>query len=379
MKPNPGPAPAPDAAPINILIVDDEPGNLVVLETLLDDPGYRLARAESGEQALLALLADDFALLILDIGMPGMSGLELAQIIKRRVRNAATPIIFLTAYYHDDEHILEGYGSGAVDYLHKPVNAAILRSKVAVFAELHRKNLALLSEVRRRRHAEEELRALSQRVVQVQETERGYLALELHDHVTQLVCAAQIRSHVLMGMLPGRDSGPKGDAAKLSAMLGQVAAEVERISQSLRPSVLEHLGLTDALRACGTTFAARTGVVVVLDVVELGQRLPVVAELALFRIIQDALRNVEDHADAQQVTMALKQEGGFVRLTIKDDGVGFDPAVPQVAGGEIAGLGLLGMRERAKIVSATFTVQSAPHAGTEIEVLVPFTAGKDAK
>jgi PAS domain S-box-containing protein len=126
-------------APVNILIVDDEPKNLTVLEAILDDPGYRLVRAESAEQALLALLADEFALLILDIRMPGVTGLELAQMIKARKKTANVPIIFLTAYYDDDQHILEGYQTGAVDYVKKPVNTAILRSKVGIFAELYRK------------------------------------------------------------------------------------------------------------------------------------------------------------------------------------------------------------------------------------------------
>jgi signal transduction histidine kinase len=131
--------PAPAEAPINILIVDDEPKNLTVLEAILDSPGYRLIRAESAQDALLALVAEDFALLILDIRMPGMTGFELAEMIRQRKKTAQVPIIFLTAFYNEDQHILTGYGSGAVDYLHKPVNATILRSKVAVFADLHRK------------------------------------------------------------------------------------------------------------------------------------------------------------------------------------------------------------------------------------------------
>src|SRR6188768_3840645 len=131
------------SAPINILIVDDEPKNLTVLETVLDSPGYNLIRASSAEQALLALVAGEFALLILDISMPGMTGFELAHMVKQRKKTAHVPIIFLTAYYNEDQHVLEGYGTGAVDYLHKPVNPAILRSKVAVFAELYRKNREL--------------------------------------------------------------------------------------------------------------------------------------------------------------------------------------------------------------------------------------------
>jgi PAS domain S-box-containing protein len=126
-------------APVNILIVDDDPKNLTVLEAILDDPGYRLVRAETAERALLALLFDEFALLILDIRMPGMTGLELAKMIRARKKTANVPIIFLSAYYDDDQQIIEGYQTGAVDYVAKPVNSAILRSKVGIFAHLYRK------------------------------------------------------------------------------------------------------------------------------------------------------------------------------------------------------------------------------------------------
>jgi PAS domain S-box-containing protein len=133
----------PSETPINILIVDDEPRNLTVLEAILDDPGYRLVRAETAEQALLELLANEFALLILDIRMPGVTGFELAQMIRARKKSANAPIIFLTAYYEEDQHIIEGYQAGAVDYVNKPPKPAILRSKVAVFAELYRKQRKL--------------------------------------------------------------------------------------------------------------------------------------------------------------------------------------------------------------------------------------------
>jgi PAS domain S-box-containing protein len=153
---------------INILIVDDEPKNLTVLETVLNNPAYRLVRAETADQALLALLVDQFALLILDIRMPGVTGIELARMIKERKKTAQVPIIFLTAYYNEDQHVLQGYGAGAVDYLHKPVNPDILRSKVAVFAELHRMqreiaiaNRALLAEVTERRRTQEQLHELN--------------------------------------------------------------------------------------------------------------------------------------------------------------------------------------------------------------------------
>jgi signal transduction histidine kinase len=160
---------SPEGAPINILIVDDEPKNLTVLESVLNDPSYRIVRAGSADEALLALIDREFALLVLDIQMPGMTGFELAQMIKTRKKTAHVPIIFLTAYYNEDAHVLEGYDTGAVDYLHKPVNPAVLRSKVSVFADLFRKsrevvaaNSVLSDEVERRRRVEEQLRQLNQ-------------------------------------------------------------------------------------------------------------------------------------------------------------------------------------------------------------------------
>src|SRR3954453_14284533 len=153
---------------INILLVDDEPKNLTVLESILQDPGYRLGKAASADEALLALVAEEFGLLILDIQMPDMNGFELAQMIRQRKKTAEVPIIFLTAYYNEDQHVIEGYESGAVDYMHKPVNSAILRSKVAIFAHLLLKtqqlalaNRLLLAEVGERRSVQEDLQRLN--------------------------------------------------------------------------------------------------------------------------------------------------------------------------------------------------------------------------
>jgi len=121
-----------------ILIVDDHPRNLDVLEAMLDGLDCAFVRASSADEALLALVRHDFAALVLDIRMPGMSGIDLAQLIKQRKRSRHVPILFLTAHLVNDEDVLRGYGAGAVDYLSKPINPDILRSKIGVFVELYR-------------------------------------------------------------------------------------------------------------------------------------------------------------------------------------------------------------------------------------------------
>jgi signal transduction histidine kinase len=125
--------------PVNILLVDDQPNNLTALEAILAPLGQNLVKARSGEEALRLLLDRDFAVILLDVKMPGLDGFEAAGLIRQRRRSEHTPIIFLTAYDHSDAQLVKAYSLGAVDFLSKPLVPEILRSKVAVFVELHRK------------------------------------------------------------------------------------------------------------------------------------------------------------------------------------------------------------------------------------------------
>ncbi len=125
--------------PVEILIVDDRPENLLALEAILEPLGQTLVRAHSGDEALRLLLTHDFAMILLDVQMPGINGFETARLIKSRERTRYIPIIFLTAISKDEEYVFEGYSVGAVDYMSKPFQPDILRSKVAVFVDLYQK------------------------------------------------------------------------------------------------------------------------------------------------------------------------------------------------------------------------------------------------
>jgi len=134
-----------------ILIVDDYEPNLVSLEAVLDDKNWTLVKATSGIQALKLLLENDVSLVLLDVQMPEMDGFEVAQMMRKNPRTQTVPIIFLTAISKEDQYIYKGYQAGAVDYLCKPINPTILRSKVEFFIKLDRQKKELEEKLLRAR------------------------------------------------------------------------------------------------------------------------------------------------------------------------------------------------------------------------------------
>ena len=155
----------------NVLMVDDRPENLLALEAILEPLGQTLVYAHSGEDALRQLLRHDIAVILLDVQMPDLDGFETAQLIKQRERTRHVPIIFVTAISKDEEQVYRGYSAGAVDYVFKPFNPEVLRSKVSVFIELHEKNEQLREQAEQlkeqelaelRRESEERYRFLAE-------------------------------------------------------------------------------------------------------------------------------------------------------------------------------------------------------------------------
>jgi PAS domain S-box-containing protein len=129
--------------PVKILLVDDRKENLLALEAVLSGPDYSIDTAVSGEDALLRVLSTDYALILMDVQMPGMDGFATASLIRRREKSRETPIIFLTAISKTAEHMDLGYNVGAVDYVFKPVNPNVLRAKIKAMADLHRQKRRL--------------------------------------------------------------------------------------------------------------------------------------------------------------------------------------------------------------------------------------------
>ncbi len=200
---------------IDILLVDDEPRNLDALEAILDGPAYRLIRASGSDEALQALLTHDVAAMVLDIQMPGVSGVELAQIIKGTKKFREVPILFLTAHMMGDHDVIAGYGAGAVDYLTKPANPEILRHKVAVFADLFRKTRALAE-----LNATLETR-VQQRTAELERSEAALRAADKQKDVFLATLAHELRNP-LAPLRMGVDLLLRGDSPESTARTLQV-------------------------------------------------------------------------------------------------------------------------------------------------------------
>src|SRR6202050_2652809 len=164
---------------VNILMVDDQPGKLLSYEAILAELGENLIKATSGKEALEHLLKTDVAVVLMDVSMPELDGFELADMIRQHPRFQKTAIIFISAVHLTDLDQLKAYQRGAVDYISVPIVPELLRAKVSVFADLHRKT-------RQMEMLNRELRSLSSRLIAMQDEERRRIARDLHDSVGQL-------------------------------------------------------------------------------------------------------------------------------------------------------------------------------------------------
>ncbi len=220
------------------------------------------------------------------------------------------------------------------------------------------------------RNFSEQLQALSRRLVDVQESERRRYSRELHDRVGQNLTALSINLDILRTQLPGGNEPVHARLEDAAALLESTASTIENVMAELRPPMLDDYGLLPALQWYANDFTRRTGIEVEVHGDESEDRLEQASEIALFRIVQEALNNVAKHAHASKVEIKLERAGGQRVLTILDDGIGFGTAARAVARRR-TGLGMVTMRERTQAVGGQFEIGSVPGGGTRVVVRVP--------
>jgi len=351
--------PAAEATPqAKILLVDDEPKSLFALQELLSTLGQNLMIAQSGEEALRLALKNDFAVILLDVRMPGMDGFETARMIRSRERSRLTPIIFLTAAADEMSAMFRGYEAGAVDYLPKPVVPEILKAKVAVFVELFRKSERL-------RESEEKLRRLAAHLISVREEERAHIAREIHDELGQVLTGLKMEVTWLAKRLKEKPLVEKTDS--MCKLIDTTVQTVRKIATGLRPEMLDDMGLVAAVAWQAKEFQKRTGIRCRAKLPPESVKLDVDVSTTMFRIFQEILTNVARHSRATRVDLELSVNEERVALDVIDNGVG-------IAEAELNGkksLGLLGMHERALLFGGEVKITGTPGHGTRVSVSIP--------
>ena len=352
------PAAEPVASRAKILLVDDEQKSLYALEQLLAPLGDELLTAQSGEEALRLALKHDFAVILLDVRMPGIDGFETARLIRNRERSRLTPIIFLTAAADEMTSMFRGYEVGAVDYLMKPVVPEILKSKVSVFVELHRKTERL-------KESEDKLRRLAAHLISVREEERAHIAREIHDELGQVLTGIKMEVGWLQKRLTDPQLLEKTDS--MSKLIDSTVQTVRKIATGLRPEMLDDMGLVAAIGWQAKDFQKRTGIRCRVKLPPETVKPDIDVATTSFRIFQEILTNVARHSRATRVDIELEVSDAEVRMQVQDNGVG-------IADGDLHGrksLGLLGMHERALLFGGEVNITGAPGHGTRVAVVIP--------
>ena len=373
-----------------VLIVDDRPDNLLVLEAILEPLPCQLVRAGSGQEALRRLLHEEVAVILLDVQMPGLDGYDTARAVKGRARTRSIPIIFLTAIDRELDQRLRGYGTGAVDFLAKPLEPEVLLAKVAVFLDLHEQRGLVQEQAAeladRLRERDDAQAALSQLTVELQHSnadlERFAVAVS-HDLREPLQVGAGLLD--LLADRHGDALGAHGlellDEARLGLrQLGSLVASV--LARATTPAEPPERGPADLDQLLARARVQLAGELATADPALTADPLPTVTgepwplQQVFVHLLQSALRRADGPAT---IHIGVTRRGGSWVITTTDDGRSVDPAdAPRLfslfgrpGDPESADTGLAIARRTIERHGGSIWIEPAPGRGTAVCFTLP--------
>lgn len=406
-----------DETTIKILLVDDRADNLESMEIVLENQGYLFFKATSGKDALKILLKEEgFSLILLDVRMPIMDGYETAELIYQREKLKQVPIIFITGQDYEDAAIFKGYETGAVDYIRKPFNPQVLRSKVAVFAELHRKNQLLSNQEEKLRLINEDLMNLNaalemrvkERTLQLEKVNSELKDLNLSKDKFLSVISHDLRNPATA--LIATSEKLNRDASKLSTKEISVLTNIihrtaykiveqlnelvdwaknQRERTSFTPKKINLLkGMNESLELLKTNAAQKN---IKLEN-KVADSVHVIADSLMLRsVLQNLVTNAIKYTPHKgSIIITAEQFEDMVEISIKDTGIGMSKDISEKLFGQVSpssngtnnergsGLGLILVKDFVTQHGGDINVESTEGKGTCIKFTIPaFSASAD--
>ncbi|MGI6120160.1 MAG: response regulator [Desulfosporosinus sp.] len=334
----------PDNQKSKILLIDDRQENLLCLEAVLKSPDYQLVFANSGENALRCLLKDDFAVILLDIQMPGMDGFETARLIRARKRSAMTPIIFITAIYKNEKHIKQGYELGAIDYVFKPFQPNALKWKVAAFVNRHLQNQQLMQQRnlqsqcmnQRLEQYEKEFRQLSEQVQKVDSQKKEFISIlshELRNPLTSITASISLQKLVRPGGEEDRKARTvmERQTAQLSRLVNDLL-DINRFTKNKITLKKEYIELNKLVQQATMDYQEhfiKKGVSLItkLAVAPIFLKAdPVRLTQAIDNLLHNAVK-FTNKGDKTVLMVAHDKKTSEAILTVQDTGIGVNPEI----------------------------------------------------
>ena len=369
---------SPETTPANVLLVDDLQENLTALEALIRAPGRQIFCARSGDEALSLMLEHDFALAILDVQMPAMNGFELAELMRGTERTRTIPIVFVSAAGHELNYAFRGYESGAVDFLHKPLDPHAVRSKVKVFVDLCRQRQELV-----------EAQGDLERAVAMRDNFMSMVSHELRNPLNSVYLQAQLRRKLLsapgavdreamLKLLERDENQIRGMIRLLDDMLDVSRLRTGKLAVTRGPADLVDIArrvveaMDEQARTRGTSVSLQAP-----------DTLPLTADaFRIEQVLNNLLTNALRSGAGKPVDVVVRREGEYGVVSVRDQGIGiaeadreriFEQFERAESTQEIPGLGL-GLYISRQIVRAhqgSIEVASRPGQGSEFTVRLP--------